>query len=106
LLQWKSAMQSVIGDRHDGPYSYPANATFDGHTTHGGRGPTDGHIMSLHTTTMKLAKRHGGIPCLCLDGKSHGSAAFEVYHAIPVRIMRAGDMQYVIHLCFILACWK
>jgi Hus1-like protein len=94
LLQWKSAIQSVIGERHDGPYSCQTNSASDGHTS-GGSGPNDTHAMSLHTTTMKLAKRHGGIPCLCLDGKCHGSAAFEVYHAIPVRIMRAGDIQYV-----------
>eukprot|EP00546_Thalassionema_frauenfeldii_P005636 CAMPEP_0178925818 /NCGR_PEP_ID=MMETSP0786-20121207/18145_1 /TAXON_ID=186022 /ORGANISM="Thalassionema frauenfeldii, Strain CCMP 1798" /LENGTH=201 /DNA_ID=CAMNT_0020600785 /DNA_START=564 /DNA_END=1169 /DNA_ORIENTATION=+ len=38
---------------------------------------------------MKLAKR-AGIPCLCLEGMT---GSVEVYHAIPIRVMRVGDMQ-------------
>jgi len=45
---------------------------------------------------MKLAKRNGGIPCLCLDAMGGaGRGAMEVHHAIPIRIMRAIEMQYV-----------
>jgi hypothetical protein len=78
LIQWRTAMQSIVGDdrRHFGDQ--------DGT----GTGPL-GFESSI--TTMKLAKRHGGIPCLCLDGKC--ADAVEVYHAIPVKVMRAGDMQ-------------
>mmetsp|Transcript_22855 Transcript_22855/g.65949 ORF Transcript_22855/g.65949 Transcript_22855/m.65949 type:complete len:290 (+) Transcript_22855:225-1094(+) len=46
---------------------------------------------------MKLAKRNGGLPCLCLDANSlpgRGGGAVEVHHAIPIRVMRAVEMQY------------
>jgi hypothetical protein len=43
-------------------------------------------------TIMKLAKRHGGLPCLCLEGTASG--AVEVYHAIPIHVLRASDMEY------------
>ena len=43
-------------------------------------------------TTFKLAKRNGGMPCLCIDA-SCSPLGVDVHHAIPVRIMRAEDMQ-------------
>mmetsp|Transcript_12770 Transcript_12770/g.26403 ORF Transcript_12770/g.26403 Transcript_12770/m.26403 type:complete len:423 (+) Transcript_12770:243-1511(+) len=44
---------------------------------------------------MKLAKRNGGLPCLCIDANTlPGRGAVEVHHAIPIRIMRAAEMQY------------
>jgi hypothetical protein len=86
LLQWRGAMQSIVGERNDGLQQSQQD---------GGRS-TDNHYPShngsVATTIMKLAKRHGGIACLCVDGKCAG-AAVDVYHAIPIRIMRAGDMQ-------------
>ncbi len=79
-------MQSIVGERNDGLQQSQQD---------GGRS-TDNHYPShngsVATTIMKLAKRHGGIACLCVDGKCAG-AAVDVYHAIPIRIMRAGDMQ-------------
>jgi len=49
--------------------------------------------LTSSITVMKLAKRNGGLPCLCLDASCAGGSV-EVHHAIPVRIMRAADMQY------------
>ena len=47
---------------------------------------------------MKLAKRNGGLPCLCIDANSlpggRGGGSVEVHHAIPIRVMRAVEMQY------------
>jgi len=47
---------------------------------------------------MKLAKRNGGLPCLCIDANAlpsaRGGAAVDVHHAIPIRVMRAVEMQY------------
>ena len=87
LLQWRGAMQSIVGvgERNDGPHSQ-----HDG--VRSGDNQYASHNGSVATTTMKLAKRHGGIACLCVDGKCAG-AVVDVYHAIPIRIMRASDMQ-------------
>ena len=43
-----------------------------------------------HYTILKLAKRNG-MPCLCLD--SAAARVLQVHQAIPVRILRAADMQ-------------
>lgn len=48
-------------------------------------------LTSSHTV-LKLAKRSGGFPCLCIDASCAGGSV-EVHHAIPVRIMRAAEMQ-------------
>mmetsp|Transcript_21979 Transcript_21979/g.26927 ORF Transcript_21979/g.26927 Transcript_21979/m.26927 type:complete len:300 (-) Transcript_21979:641-1540(-) len=54
--------------------------------------------------TIKLAKRNGGLPHLCLDVKDGNSNAqsnnvsfsgtIGVHHAIPVRMMRVEELQY------------
>jgi hypothetical protein len=75
LLQWRTAMQSIVGE--DRSRFHQSEDYYD-HNSGG-------------VTIMKLAKRHGGIPCLCLDGRCAG--AVEVYHAIPIRVMRAADMK-------------
>mmetsp|Transcript_10591 Transcript_10591/g.15808 ORF Transcript_10591/g.15808 Transcript_10591/m.15808 type:complete len:364 (+) Transcript_10591:1-1092(+) len=48
--------------------------------------------LVTYVVVMKLAKR-GGFPCLCLDASCSGGS-IDVHHAIPVRIMRAAEMQY------------
>mmetsp|Transcript_2605 Transcript_2605/g.3687 ORF Transcript_2605/g.3687 Transcript_2605/m.3687 type:complete len:384 (+) Transcript_2605:33-1184(+) len=50
--------------------------------------------LTLPGIVMKLAKRNRGFPFLCLDSQVQGKGSIEVHHAIPVRIMRAADMQY------------
>lgn len=79
LLQWRTAMQSIVGDDS-------SRRRFNQSEEYYGADGGNGSI-----TIMKLAKRHGGIPCLCLDGRCAG--AVEVYHAIPIRVMRANDMK-------------
>lgn len=86
LLQWRGAMQSIVGERNDGQQQSQQDGGRPGDNYH------PSHNGSTTTTTMKLAKRHGGIACLCVDGKCAG-AVVDVYHAIPIRIMRAGDME-------------
>ena len=49
-------------------------------------------MMHGSINILKLAKRNG-LPCLCLDSFAAGGSV-EVHHAIPVRIMRADEMQY------------
>jgi hypothetical protein len=51
-------------------------------------------IISGPEVTLKLAKRNGGLPHLCLDTMHVGQGEIEVHHAIPVRIMRVEDLQY------------
>ena len=76
LTQWRTALHSVLG---------------------GGdvrRKKVDDDQIPMgesSITTFKLAKRHGGLPCLCLDAQC--ASGVDVHHAIPVRIMRAADMQ-------------
>lgn len=70
LIQWRGAMQSIVGERHDSAQEGPLETSSD--------------------AMMKLGKRDG-ISCLCLYGMCAGTV--EVNHAIPIRLMRAGDMK-------------
>jgi len=80
LLQWRTAIQS-ISKSDEGRRS-----RFDGNNDVNERRT---RYFSSNMTIMKLAKR-GGIPCLCVDGMA---GSVEVYHAIPIRVMRVADMQ-------------
>ena len=80
LGQWRTALHSVIG----GGESLRKQNDEDQLPT----GAADSSI-----TTFRLAKRFGGVPCLCIDASC--LSGVDVHHAIPVRIMRADDMQYV-----------
>jgi hypothetical protein len=76
LTQWRTALHSVLGGedtrkRKDDDDQLPTGES--------------------SITTFKLAKRHGGLPCLCLDAQC--ASGVDVHHVIPVRIMRAADMQ-------------
>jgi hypothetical protein len=76
LTQWRTALHSVLGGgdvrkRKDDDDQPPTGES--------------------SITTFKLAKRHGGLPCLCLDAQC--ASGVDVHHVIPVRIMRAADMQ-------------
>jgi hypothetical protein len=70
LIQWRSAIQSIVG-------SGMIQCKKD-------------HWKHLQMQWMKLGKRDG-ISCLCLYGMCAGTV--EVNHAIPIRLMRAGDMK-------------
>ena len=57
---------------------------------------TAGGFLGLADITMKLAKRNGGLPHLCLDAKNNGGRGLlgiEAHYAIPVRIMRTDELQ-------------
>ena len=59
--------------------------------------PTMAASLTPTIVVMKLAKRNGGLPCLCIDANSlpgRGGGSVEVHHAIPIRVMRAPEMQY------------
>lgn len=51
-------------------------------------------LTSPSIVVIKLAKRNRGIPCLCLDACMYGQGSMEVYHAIPIYLMKASEMQY------------
>lgn len=82
LAQWRTALHSVLGGSD---HERKNNKSM----------MEDDDAMPLGApssiTIFKLAKRHGGIPCLCID--SSCVSGVDVHHAIPVRIMRATDMQ-------------
>ena len=60
-----------------------------------GQGGAPSTLAPPSVVVLKLAKRNGGLPCLCVDlGASPRGGGIEVHHAIPVRIMRAAEMQY------------
>jgi hypothetical protein len=78
LTQWRTALHSVLGGED---------------TRKSNRKDDDDQMPMAESsiTTFKLAKRHGGLPCLCLDAQC--ASGVDVHHVIPVRIMRASDMQ-------------
>ena len=43
--------------------------------------------------TMKLAKRNGGLPHLCLEVKDVGRNGIGVHHAIPIKILNVQELQ-------------
>ena len=93
LLQWRSAMRSIVGERiHNSSDGAQASQQDSGRSFEK-KYPSRHHGVTTNTI-MRLAKRNGGIACLCLDGTCP-DAALDVHHAIPIRIMRAADMQYV-----------
>ena len=81
LIQWRTALQSIL--------------TGNGDTRRGRRSSQDDdrelQIVSSSRIIMKLAKRQGGVPCLCMEASS---ATVEVHHAIPVRILRVAEMEF------------
>lgn len=81
LTQWRTALHSVLG----GGEQQQRRKSKDDDDQTLPLGPNSS------ITTFKLAKRHGGLPCLCMDASC--SSGVDVHHAIPVRIMRAADMQ-------------
>jgi len=80
LVQLKTALRGVLGTQKN----------MDGRGT--------GGMASLFSqeVTMKLAKRNGGMPHICLDVRdvNVGEGGIGVHHAIPVRIMRVEELQY------------
>lgn len=80
LIQWRTALQSIL--------------TGDGETRRGQRNSQDNREVQIESSSriiMKLAKRQGGVPCLCMEASS---LTVEVHHAIPVRILRVAEMEY------------
>lgn len=96
LISLKLALQSVIssGGHLHGNHSNnnPRKANQNGTQNHAP--PTMVHAMlAQQTVILKLAKRNR-LPCLCLDGHATDEGAVEIHQAIPIRIMRATEMQY------------
>ena len=86
LLQWRVALQSVLNGGDDTSRRQRRGY----HDTDNPPGIVG--VLESSTSVMKLAKRNGGIPCLCIDAVS-GGGSVEVHHAIPVKIMRVEDVQ-------------
>lgn len=66
--------------------------------------------MGAGHTVLKLAKRNGGIPCLCLDaattGSHNSSTCIQVHHAIPVRVRKHSEMQLPPRHAVPDVCWN
>lgn len=104
LIQWKTALQSVLsgggggggnhndGDHNDSRPRHGRSSNKIGGNLSGSSSQIVGPLEPT-TTTMKLAKRNGGIPCLCLDSPCGGDSVVDLHHAIPVRVMRVEDVQ-------------
>uniref|UniRef100_A0A7S4HHD0 Checkpoint protein n=1 Tax=Odontella aurita TaxID=265563 RepID=A0A7S4HHD0_9STRA len=92
LAQLKLALQSVLSGggsiRKRSAIQALHNSSVEGSTE-----KVMGSLAAPSAIVMKLAKRNGGLPCLCLDSACAGGSV-EIHHAIPVRIMRAAEMQY------------
>uniref|UniRef100_A0A7S2A7M3 Checkpoint protein n=1 Tax=Trieres chinensis TaxID=1514140 RepID=A0A7S2A7M3_TRICV len=94
LAQLRLALQSVLaGGGGRGRKRSSPQALHNSSAADGGTDEFVGSLAAPSVIVMKLAKRNGGLPCLCLDASCAGGSV-EVHHAIPVRIMRADEMQY------------
>lgn len=88
LVSLKLALQSVVTPSNH----YYANKR--GNVTQATQAPTMMQsLLAQQTVVLKLAKRNR-LPCLCLDGHATEEGAVEIHQAIPIRIMRAAEMQY------------
>ena len=83
LNLWRMALQSILSG--------------EGETRRGRRSSQDDqgdmHMAPKANSSlviMKLAKRQGGIPCLCMEACS---ATVELIHAIPVKIRKVAEMK-------------
>ena len=85
LLQWRTALQSVL---YGGEESNRRHRR--GNDYYEQRSQAAVSALESSISTMKLAKRNGGIPCLCIDAMSSGSSV-ELHHAIPITVMRVED---------------
>jgi len=101
LSQFKMALQSILesGSTSNSGRNTSFVAPLHNSTANNGEENQTSTISVNHSSMihgsiniLKLAKRNG-LPCLCLDSSAAGGSV-EVHHAIPVRIMRADDMQY------------
>ena len=106
LISLKLALQSVISS---GSHLHGNSNNNNNNTTNSRRGnqrdgilphqqqqqgPTMVHaLLAQQTVVLKLAKRNR-LPCLCLDGHATDEGSVEIHQAIPIRIMRATEMQY------------
>jgi len=103
LTQLKAALQSILSSERNSHGSKPGNgqALYNSHAfvDENDEEPNRGASSALSSVmpsviVMKLAKRNGGIPCLCIDAMGGNRGAIEVHHAIPIRMMRVAEMQY------------
>ena len=100
LTQLKMALQSILENKAGGTMSSNRSSAFVAplHNSNADdANPTSPatpapYFMNGSVIILKLAKRNG-LPCLCLDSAAAGGSV-EIHHAIPVRIMRADEMQY------------
>lgn len=98
----ESMIGSVLVENEDG---YQAGTFNEGNSSESRNGASGGKrkrvsaggFLGVVDITMKLAKRNGGLPHLCLDAKTNGGRGLlgiEAHYAIPVRIMRTDEFQY------------
>jgi len=91
LMSLKLALQSVVtpGSHYHGHNNKRGNVTQPTAT----QTVTVQSLMAQQVVVLKLAKRNR-LPCLCLDGRATQEGAVEIHQAIPIRILRATEMQY------------
>ena len=90
-----SSTRTAVAPLHNSNAEPPNNNNDDSNNNNNNNNNTSqNHNSFLHGSViiLKLAKRNG-LPCLCLDSSTAGGSV-DLHHAIPVRIMRADEMQY------------
>lgn len=91
LVSLKLALQSVVAP---GSHQNAHNVTKKGNVTQPSQSRTIVQsLLAQQTVVLKLAKRNR-LPCLCLDGHATDEGAVEIHQAIPIRILRATEMQF------------
>ena len=91
LASFKLALSSVLTSSN---HNY-GNAYYGKTSTAAATSAVRSLLVGQHIVILKLAKR-SGLPCLCLDGHASNDGTVEIHQAIPVRIMRASEMQQYI----------
>ena len=85
LNLWKMALQSILSREGETRRRVGRRSSQDD--------SGDMHMAPTNASSlviMKLAKRQGGIPCLCMEACS---ATVELIHAIPVKIQKVTEMK-------------
>ena len=97
LISLKLALQSVLAPGYHHNHSNNNNNSSNKRNSQGSQ-PAQSMVQSLiaqqhQAVVLKLAKRNS-LPCLCLEGHATEGSAVEIHQAIPIRILRATEMQF------------
>eukprot|EP00934_Nitzschia_sp_Nitz4_P006541 Nitzschia sp. Nitz4//scaffold42_size132992//76878//77942//NITZ4_003402-RA/size132992-augustus-gene-0.106-mRNA-1//1//CDS//3329551727//6531//frame0 len=91
LVSFKVALQSVVSTGN--AWRKRKRTSAGGNGNHNSNTPMITSLYASQAVTLKLAKRNR-MPCLCLDGHATDEGSVEIHQAIPIRILRANEMQY------------